>query len=918
MSNIADIRYQYYKFLFPRPHHDLTSTTIQSTLSTHLSVKKADEKESHDAHKPTIFDIISETEKNQAKMQVPRFTQQSDVINHRLGSVGHPGVAEPLTWTQLEREMLADQKLRDSSTSKEGISTWILLSGSDQQQTSSSSPTPSAATTIAAQVEKLEIQAPPVTEPPPKRNNFRFQESYQSKVDKVGKLREALERRQGKPEKKSKPTVSSTFGTTTTTTTTTEGGDVSSTISGVTESKVRRKNPSFVQISKNNKRKQTTTTSTTTSEKPADDEMTTMVSYIQGLGSTESEEVATTTGVPFLILEPKDADFDLPQDRSPAHGSNKKTKRPSQPTKAKKKNGNKNGASIANKKNPNTKVALNKQKEKPITTKIYNYLSREVMPTVGVGLVGLVVTAGLASYFFGPLGALRRSYDDAMDRQDSGSDSIYSVNSDEYAAGNPDAGQNEEDVFGKFIAGMPANYMPKYVRYYQPHGPQPGYLQGHGQGQGQGQGQQYAGQRRVYGQQQQPAGGPKYAPQGQPGQPGQPGPQQHYFRNRNGAESPYPKVSPSPHYTSVQYQNQQPLLRNHQPQPQQPLASPFIQQLHDLQMQKSLTTNIESALKQHSFEAEADASYKTLSDDKSAGGVTVETEVITAETPAPVAPAEMSAENNGDNDAANQIQRRIAHYVVGSSIPEVRPEPERPASDATAALASPEIITATHGPRRRRSLRQRRQADDEARYIQSRSSVEAELTQIDELFKQLQEKINRLNSNQSESEKIENFDKINKEFKHTEENVNLLHLVVDHVKDIEKFQREFYIKSKNWELAMTLKTGINHIRNQILVISNLIDHPNDENLIRRIDFKENMPTDGTISPTSSLSATPQIGDGTQPINGQQQTHYSPLDDLIRIFQVKALFGLHVLQNIRPSFERAFEEVFRMPPKEKLN
>lgn len=861
---------------FHRPH-DIAGATIQSTLSTHLSVKKA---ENDNVQKPTIFDIINETEKNQTiiNQSIGRFVPQADA----KVVVGHPGVAEPLTWQQLERELANDQKLRDSSTSKEGISTWILLSGSDQTQPASS-PTPSA-TTIAAQVDKLEIQVPSVTTEPPRRNNFRFQESQQSKLDKIGKIRQAIERRKGMPEKKNKPAGSSS----TSTSTTTESIELNKPTAAINETKfVRRKNPSFVQISKNNKRKPGSSTTTTTSDKPHDEEMTTIVSYIHGLYNTEEESGETTTPVPFLVLEPKDADFDLPQDRSPGHPT-KKPKRPAVGTKTKKKNGNKQG----NKKTPTNKIALNKQKEKPMSTKIYNYLSREVMPTVGVGLVGLVVTAGLASYFFGPLGALRRSYDDAMDRQDTG-DSIYAINSDEYASGNPDSGQNEEEVFGKFIAGMPANYMPKYVRYYQPQGPQPSYLQGHGPQGHNPQGHQYPNQRRVYGPNNgQPANGPKYNPQ------------QQYFRNRNGAE--FPKVSPSPHYNPVQYPQQQPVLRNHQPQPQQPLASPYIQQLHDLQMQKSLSTSIESALKQHGFESETNENYKTIPDEKQADADAPTPEIITTQAPIMV---DTNPETSSESESSNQIQRRIAHYVVGSVVSmDSKQQTDEVSSESPPAVASPEIITATHGPRRRRSLRMRRQIEAaEARFLQARQNFDNELSQIDELYKQLQAKINRVNANQSEAQ---NNTKINKEYKKLEENFELLRLVVSHVKDIERFQKEFYIKSKNWELAMTLKTGMNHIRNEIILVSDLVDHPNDENLIKRIDLRENESVKPDASSGDSVDAMP-------PTDGPQ-THFSPLDDLFKLFQLKALFGFNLLQNIRPSFERAFEEVFRVPAREKLD
>jgi hypothetical protein len=99
-----------------------------------------------------------------------------------------------------------------------------------------------------------------------------------------------------------------------------------------------------------------------------------------------------------------------------------------------------------------TKTALtklsSKKPEKPISTQIYNFLAREVMPSVGVGLVGLVVTAGLATYFLGgPLGALRRSYDIANRRDDVAFD-----RSDDF--GNA---HDEGEMFGKVIAGMPEN-----------------------------------------------------------------------------------------------------------------------------------------------------------------------------------------------------------------------------------------------------------------------------------------------------------------------------------------------------------------------------------------------------------------------------------------------------------------------------
>ncbi|CAG9822886.1 unnamed protein product [Phaedon cochleariae] len=84
-------------------------------------------------------------------------------------------------------------------------------------------------------------------------------------------------------------------------------------------------------------------------------------------------------------------------------------------------------------------------KQKPISTQIYSYLSREVMPTVGVGLVGLMVTAGLASYFFYPFGIARRSYN--VDRKDHDGDYYYKN----------ELSVPEEEAIGKVIAGMSTN-----------------------------------------------------------------------------------------------------------------------------------------------------------------------------------------------------------------------------------------------------------------------------------------------------------------------------------------------------------------------------------------------------------------------------------------------------------------------------
>lgn len=105
---------------------------------------------------------------------------------------------------------------------------------------------------------------------------------------------------------------------------------------------------------------------------------------------------------------------------------------------------------------PETKVAANttktkkKQPQKAISTQIYNFLSREVMPSFGVmSLVGLGL--GLASYFLYPFGSTitRRNYEVEPN---------YKYNMDEYGG---NYGQSEEEMLSKVFQGM-TNYENKY------------------------------------------------------------------------------------------------------------------------------------------------------------------------------------------------------------------------------------------------------------------------------------------------------------------------------------------------------------------------------------------------------------------------------------------------------------------------
>jgi len=104
---------------------------------------------------------------------------------------------------------------------------------------------------------------------------------------------------------------------------------------------------------------------------------------------------------------------------------------------------------------------------RPLSTRIYNYLSREIMPSMGVGLVGLVLTAGLAGLLLYPFGgvvpAARRTYEKVSGPTPDGH--MYYYN-DYSSTGEVDNGQAEETVFGQVLAGMQQseNKFEKYPR----------------------------------------------------------------------------------------------------------------------------------------------------------------------------------------------------------------------------------------------------------------------------------------------------------------------------------------------------------------------------------------------------------------------------------------------------------------------
>ncbi|XP_055599831.1 uncharacterized protein LOC129749028 [Uranotaenia lowii] len=342
----------------------------------------------------------------------------------------HTGVAEPISEEELHKELnkateRVQVRVPHTTTPTEGLSTWVLLSGSNMM--TSTEPKKELETTTKRAFTTTTTRRPATTQARKPITTARKRATTRptpvvsdEKKEKINKLMTRIKVAPSQDASKPKPEEQKV---------------------DLFPKKAKKPFPLTTVATT------TTTSTTTTTEVPSTD---------MEQSTVNSEELTPEDGAietsTFLIMEPKDAMFDLPQDRSPSKTPKKKpTRKPAagaagatkKKTAIKKKKEDKDSGLIK----PNEKKPP--AKNKPGTgSQIMNYLSREVMPTVGMGLVGLVITAGLASYFLGtPLtAALRRS--DETNRKDD----IYYSNFEDYAG--PD-GQNEEEVFGKLIAGMP-------------------------------------------------------------------------------------------------------------------------------------------------------------------------------------------------------------------------------------------------------------------------------------------------------------------------------------------------------------------------------------------------------------------------------------------------------------------------------
>lgn len=339
----------------------------------------------------------------------------------------HAGVAIPVDEDSIKLEettkKLNFHKIQRPTTNS-GISTWILLSGD------SSSTTPKALNVSDTEDKKIiEISGTKILKPVFKKRTTTSRPTTHSTTPKIKVMKEASSKRP-KPPALVKIKASTLNNAKKRNDTKTIGTSIKEVTDHPTE---KTKVTLFSRLSN-------IKTTTVASEKSSVETSTPRIDDKSSTAIFSTTNKNSITDSKDLTLEAKGGETnitELPTDNKKKKNKTKKNKNKSRRRKPQDKSSNSTSTKV-----PKSK---NQLKEKPLGTQIYNYLSREMMPTLGVGLVGLMVTAGLASYFLYPFGAARRIYE--VDRKDK--EGTYHYN-DLYSGGIA-----EEEALGKVIAGMP-------------------------------------------------------------------------------------------------------------------------------------------------------------------------------------------------------------------------------------------------------------------------------------------------------------------------------------------------------------------------------------------------------------------------------------------------------------------------------
>ncbi|KAJ8952051.1 hypothetical protein NQ318_010961 [Aromia moschata] len=326
----------------------------------------------------TTLDMVSDT-------RTPPIVKQQQQDKMKLKEElenSHAGVAIPVDEDAIEIEDSTKKinfyKIERPTTTNSGLSTWILLSGQGSSTTKS-----------------------PITRKPIIKPNLEGSSKQNLTIittDKPTRIVKPIFRK--RTPSTPKPMTTTTPTTTITTTTsrvTSEASKLTKIKASVLSNAVYKKNA-------------------TTTTKPTSTTESSISSTTRGIKVQEKNTVSIKNSTS-LPAEAKEGEVDL---NNNIDGKKKKTS-----TKRRKNKPKRRKPSTDKSENTTTiSKPVKSNKQNAISTQLYNYLAREIMPTVGVGLVGLMVTAGLASYFLYPFGAARRTYE--VDRKDKEGSYYYS------------------------------------------------------------------------------------------------------------------------------------------------------------------------------------------------------------------------------------------------------------------------------------------------------------------------------------------------------------------------------------------------------------------------------------------------------------------------------------------------------------
>lgn len=707
----------------------------------------------------------------------------------------------------------------------------------------------------------------------------------------------------------------------------------------------------------------------------------------------------TETPTPFLVLEPKDADFDLPQDRSPDRLPTKTTKKPKRPLKSGTKrkpstNKNKKAAAVtaaaaatdvsavvdatdvnnqnSTKSTALSTVAANKTKPKPMTTQIYNFLSREIMPNVGVGILGLVVTAGLASYFLNPLAALRRSYDVAERKDD-----MYHYNNEEYAGLGASDGQSEEEIFGKVIAGMPTNTYRNSIRYV---GGQQSQVQQRHPNQYKPTAYDLSSQirnRNVHQQQQHRVPSPSYASYAS-----------QYGQQRTASNNHHQQqLANHPMPTNVLLQKSIPAA-NSRPMYVHPnsgatadIGSEVTTANKDVK--KATITSSDSTILQpsHQLIEQTQHQHEQPKLQPNAQDTTAHNQYVYAVPASDADNSATEAASSNDETAAqrnnialststdksytdqylmdsnpnnNELMRR-SQFVVGSVALADAQAAALTAVDPTlngGVAKYPSIVLPEHGPRRfRRAVAEAAAAAGEI------SPTNTESAMISDVSTASNPSVNPTtaathaladdeppacpsSTSMSENEKAyaqlrQRFDKslaarvnvnIQAEMKRLEYRMRRLRRVEADVRDIEQFRSELSLEPKGVELyAETLTGGLVQLCSELRFVGELLNDPRQaaDRLAERSMMSRRVALSKTMASDAARPNEVDGGDGVEKATTSMPTTRQPedgadvsmtrqptlLEGLLKMLELKSVFATHVLRSIRPAFDRAVSDVF---------